>query len=89
MINFIIKIIICNIIFLHLRTFVKLWELVDLRAFSPRPAPPRGFSPLPRPTLPRPVEKKAALHIPALFVSLMLHEINAEKLMLNGGMNVV
>ena len=33
MINFIINIIICNIIFFHLRTFVKLWELVDLRAF--------------------------------------------------------
>ena len=44
----------------HLRAFVKFWESVDLRAFSPRPAPPRGFLPLPRPA-----GKKAAPHIPA------------------------
>ena len=33
--------------------FKIFWEQVDLRAFSPRPAPPRGFSPLPRPISPR------------------------------------
>ena len=77
MMNFVIIIIICNIIFFHLRTFVKLWELVDLRVFLPRPALPRGFSPLPRPTPqiftlvpPRTRRKKAAPHIPDLNTSL-------------------
>ena len=41
--------VLCNIIFFIIRTFVKKIELVNLRAFSPRPvdfhlcpAPPRG-----------------------------------------------
>ena len=50
--------------------FVKLWELVDLRAFSPRPVDfhlcpaPRIFTLAP----PRPAEKKAAPHIPDLHI---------------------
>ena len=76
MINFKINIIICNVIFFHLRTFVKLWELVDLRAFSPRPAlprpapwiftfaPPRGFS-----SSPCPAGKSSAPPRPSLIIS--------------------
>ena len=56
----------------------NFWNILDLRAFLPRPGPPRGFSLSPRPTdfypaPPCPAEKCFAPHIPGRLPKGALH----------------
>ena len=47
-------------VILYFSHFCKIFELVDLRAFLPRPPPPPGFLPLPRPAPPRGIKGRPA-----------------------------